>query len=123
MTEEKKRAIPKVIASGYLRSFNNIPCYNLDNGQRVFRFRDMTLALTGKAHGKFGNYLATENVRRHIPDRLKPSDDIDRVPQGVTEADFNGQVVSTYDATDFIDVCLAFIEASDKEKEAKKELK
>lgn len=114
MASNKKKSVPKVIASGYLTIFNNLPCYNLDNGQRVFRFTDMTLALTGKAHGKFGNYLASENIRPYIPNRLKPSLDRARVPQGITMADFNGQIVPTYDATDFIDICVAFIDADDK---------
>ena len=111
---DKKTSPPKVIASGYLTSLGNIPCYNLDNGQRVFRFRDMTMALRGVAHGKFGNYLATENVRKYIPERLRPEETRERTPRGVTEADINGQIVPTYDATDFIDVCVAFIEASEK---------
>ena len=110
----EKKWIPKVIASGYLTIFNNLPCYNLDNGQRVFRFTDMTLALTGKSHGKFGNYIATENIRPYVPMRLQPTPDRARTPQGVTQADFNGQIIPTYDATDFIDVCLAFTQADDK---------
>lgn len=107
------KPIPKMIASGYLSSLDNIPCYNLDNGQRVFRFRDMTHAIRGAAHGKFGNYLATENIRKYVPERLKPEDTPERTPRGITEADINGQIVPTYDATDFIDVCIAFIEAAE----------
>lgn len=108
------KPLPKMIASGYLSSLDNIPCYNLDNGKRVFRFRDMTFALRGVAHGKLGNYLATPNIRQYIPERLQPEDTRARTPRGITEADINGQIVPTYDATDFIDVCIAFIEASDK---------
>jgi len=109
--------LPKVIASGYLTQFNNIPCYNLDNGQRVFRLSDMTLTLRGKQHGKFANYLATENIKKYIPERLWPDLERDRFPQGVTEANDNGHTITTYDATDFIDICVAFVKASDsKEK-------
>jgi len=108
---------PKVLASGYLISFNNLPVYNLDNGQRVFRFTDMTLALRGIAHGKFANYLAPENIRPYIPEKLRPDMAGDRTPSGITEAeDTNGQVLKTYDATDFMDICLGFIEAEKKEK-------
>jgi len=107
--------LPKVIASGYLEQFNNIPCYNLDNGQRVFRLTDMTLALRGKAHGKFANYLATSNIKRYIPQRLWPlqEKDADRIPQGVTLAEIDDQAIKTYDAEDFIDICMAFIDALD----------
>lgn len=105
--------VPKVIASGYLASFDNLPVYNLDNGQRVFRFTDMTLALRGKAHGKFANYLATENIRKYVPEKLQPEPGEDRKPRGVTIAELDGQIIQTYDATDFIDVCLAFITANE----------
>ncbi|MBU6321669.1 MAG: hypothetical protein KGI78_03010 [Patescibacteria group bacterium] len=105
---------PKVIASGYLTIFNNLPVYNLDNGQRVFRVRDMTLALTGKKHGKFGNYIAAEPIRGYVPDKLRPAEGRARITRGETMADLDGQVIPTYDATDFIDVCIAFITAQEK---------
>ncbi len=114
MVEDKLEGLPEVVASGYLKQFNNIPCYNLDNGQRVFRFSDMTLALRGKRHGKFANYLATANIKKYVPEKLWPNIKEGRLPQGITEANYNGHVITTYDAEDFIDVCLAFIAASDK---------
>lgn len=117
MNDEKinNSNLPKVIASGYLERFNNIPCYNLDNGQRVFRLTDMTMALRGKAHGKFANYLATSNIRKYIPQRLQPSQapDEDRMPLGITLAEIDSQEIKTYDAEDFIEICLAFVEAND----------
>jgi hypothetical protein len=76
----------------------------------------MTLALRGISHGKFANYLATENIRKYIPQRLWPDLEQDRLPQGITEANDNGRVITTYDSLDFIDICLAFIKA-DEEKE------
>lgn len=116
-TKEKRtiqKKIPRVIASGYLTAFNNLPVYNLDNGQRVFRFTDMTLALRGKSHGKFANYLATENIRKYVPKKLQPELGGERLPRGITEADLDGQIIQTYDATDFIDVCIAFITAKER---------
>lgn len=111
----KPKKIPTVIASGYLTAFNNLPVYNLDNGQRVFRFSDMSMALRGKYHGKFANYLATENIRKYIPERLRPEGATARIPQGITEANLDGQLIQTYDATDFVDVCIAFITAEQKD--------
>jgi hypothetical protein len=111
--EDRIKDSPKVIASGYLKQFNNIPCYNLDNGQRVFRLSDMTLTIRGKRHGKFANYLAPPNIKKYIPKRLWPDLAKDRFRQGVTEANDNGHIVPTYDAEDFIDICLAFIKAQD----------
>ena len=112
MEKDNKTSLPKVVASGYLTQFNSIPCFNLDNGQRVFRLSDMTITLRGKRHGKFANYLATENVKKYIPERLWPDLAKDRFPQGVTEADDDGRTITTYDALDFVDICLAFIEAA-----------
>ncbi len=111
---KKAKTPPKVVAAGYLSIFNNLPVYNLDNGQRVFRFRDMTVALRGKVHGKFANYLASENIRKYVPERLRPEEGRARTPRGLTIADLDGQIVPTYDATDFIDVCIAFITAADQ---------
>lgn len=103
---------PKVIASGFLTQFGNIPVYNLDNGKRVFRLTDMTFVLRGKVHGKFGNYLATSNIRKYLPEYLR-SESKDRAPQGVIEADLNGQIIKTYDSEAFIDICLAFDSAKE----------
>lgn len=111
MTQVK--TVPKVIASGYLAQFDNIAVYNLDNGQRVFRLTDMTMALRGKSHGKFANYLAASNIEEYLPKKLVPDKNQDREPRGITIADNNGQEMKTYDAEDFIDICAAFIQAAD----------
>ncbi|WP_017416627.1 hypothetical protein [Clostridium tunisiense] len=60
--------IPKVISSGVLEVFNDLPCYVLDDGQRVFKLSNLTKALRGKEHGKFGNYLAVSNIIKYLPD-------------------------------------------------------
>lgn len=51
--------VPKVISLGVLEIFNNLPCYVLEDGQRVFRLSNLTKALKYKDNGKFGNYLAS----------------------------------------------------------------
>lgn len=104
---------PKVIASGVLEVFNDIPCYVLNDGQRIFRLSNLTKALRGKEHGKFGNYLAPQNIQRHLPPRLVPLIDEthDRVPQGVIEFEYNNKIEKGYNSEDFMDVCIAFIEA------------
>ncbi|QKY70200.1 P63C domain-containing protein [Lentibacillus sp. CBA3610] len=107
----------EVIASGVLEVFNELPCYVLDNGQRIFRFSNLTKALRGKEHGKFGNYLAASNIQKYLPERLTPLNDKnnDRVPQGAVEFMLNGKVEKGYNSEDFMDVCTAFIEANNKE--------
>lgn len=110
--EPKKE--PTIIASGYLEQFNNVPVYNLDDGQRVFRLSDMTVALRGIRHGKFANYLASENIVKFIPKDLRPTGGRKRMPAGVTIAKIEGQKIKTYNAENFIDICLAFVNASEK---------
>lgn len=105
---------PKVIAHGVLEIFNNLPCYVLDDGQRIFRLTNLTKALRGKQHGKFGNYLAAKNIVEYLPTRLRPLTDKehDRVPQGIIEFNYDGQTEKGYNSEDFIDVCTAFIQAN-----------
>ena len=76
----------------------------------------MSLALSGKSHGKFANYLATSNIKKYIPQRLWPKqeNDADRLPQGITLAEINSQNIKTYDAEDFIEICIAFVDAQSK---------
>ena len=106
--------IPKVVNSGVLEVFNDISCYVLDNGQRVFRLTSLTKALREKEHGKFGNYLAASNIIKYLPDRLRPltDKDHDRTPQGVLEFEFDNKIETGYNSEDFMDVCSAFVTAN-----------
>jgi hypothetical protein len=118
---------PKVISSGVLDIFNDLPCYVLDDGQRVFRLSNLTKSLREKEHGKFGNYLAASNIIKYLPDRLKPLTDEyhDRTPQGVIEFEFNDKAEKGYNSEDFMDVCSAFVQANlnnEKLSEAQQEI-
>lgn len=106
--------IRKVINSGVLSAFNDLPCYVLEDGQRIFRLSNLTKALRGKEHGKFGNYLAASNIQKYLPERLWPLNDNehDRVPQGIIEFELNGKIEKGYNSEDFIDVCSAFVQAN-----------
>jgi P63C domain. len=105
--------MPKVLRDGVLAIFNDLPCYVLDDGQRVFRLSNLTKSLRGKEHGKFANYLAASNIVKYIPKRLKPltNDENDRVPQGIVEFDYNGKIERGYNSEDFMDVCAGFVQA------------
>lgn len=118
---------PKVMKSGVLEMFNNLSCYVLDNGQRVFKLSNLTKALRDKEHGKFGNYLAASNIVKYLPDRLKPLTDEthDRTPQGVMEFEHNDKIEKGYNSEDFMDVCSAFVTANlnnEKLSEAQQEM-
>lgn len=105
---------PKVIKSGVLEIFNDLPCYVLDNGQRVFRLSNLTKALRDKEHGKFGNYLAASNITKYLPERLRPlTDELhDRTPQGTLSFLLDDKVEKGYNSEDFMDVCSAFVTAN-----------
>jgi P63C domain len=105
---------PKVLATGYLKQFGeDLEVLNLSNGQRVFRLSNMVFALRGKNHGKFANYLDPTNIRKFLPERLWPNDGRERTASGITIASFNNKLIKTYDADDFIDICLAFTDLRD----------
>lgn len=117
----------KVIKSGVLTMFNDLPCYVLDDGQRIFRLSNLTKALRGIEHGKFGNYLAASNIQKYLPERLWPLNDEehDRTPQGIIEFEFNEKMEKGYNSEDFIDVCSAFVQANlnnEELSEAQKEM-
>lgn len=108
---------PNVIASGVLEEFNEIPCYVLEDGQRIFRLSNLNKALRGTehgSHGKFGNYLAASVIQKYLPKRLWPLNDSenDRVPQGVINFQLNGKIEKGYNSEDFMDVCSAFVTAN-----------
>lgn len=108
-----KDELPVVVASGYLSKLGEIECYYLNNGQRVFRLSNMTLALRGKFHGKLGNYLANANLRPFLPEKLWPDDNNDRKLKGITLARLGSEIIQTYDSEDFIDICIAFVDLSE----------
>jgi P63C domain len=110
--------IPFVIANGYLKQFDNLPVYNLNNGQRVFRFKDMTKALRGTDTGHFSSYLAAQNIIPYLPEKLVPTSHKEgRKARGTTAFEFDGKPIEGYDAEDFIDICIAFTSLYDNSKE------
>lgn len=116
MNEDINPEIPKVLFQGVLRIFNDLPCYVLTNGMRVFRLSNLTTALResehGK-HGKFGNYLNASNIKKYLPHRLRPlhDKDNDRIPQGIINFEYNGRIEKGYSCEDFMEVCTAFVNA------------
>lgn len=105
--------LPKVINSGVLTIFNDLPCYVLSDGRRVFRLSKLTYAIRGIEHGKFGNYLNAKAIKKNLPPRLRPlkDEENDRVPQGTIYFEFNGKIEKGYSCEDFMEVCSAFVNA------------
>ena len=107
--------LPKVKRKGVLNIGNEIPCYILSNEERVFKFSKLVYALRGIENSKIGNYLDAKNIKKYLPDRLKPITDNnkDRVPHTIIYFIDNYRIEKGYRCQDFIDICQAFVDAFD----------
>ncbi len=107
--------LPSVKRKGFLNIANEIPCYILSNEEYVFKFSKLVYALRGMENGKIGNYLDAKNIKKYLPDRLKPitDGDNDRVPQNIIYFMDNYRIEKGYRCQDFIDICQAFVTAFD----------
>lgn len=113
--EVYKKNLPRVIRKGVLNIANEIPCYILSNGEYIFKFSKLTYALRGVENGKIGNYIDAKNIKKYLPDNLKPitDDKNDRLPQNIIYFIDNYRIERGYKCQDFIDICQAFVIAFD----------
>lgn len=73
-TEE--RAVPKATHWGELEIGDAlIPCYRLDNDQRVFSLKGVVVGLIGTDGGQLAEYLKVRALRDFLPADLLPSED------------------------------------------------
>lgn len=109
--------MPKVKRKGFLNIDNQIPCYILTNQEYVFKFSKLVYALRGIENGKIGNYLDSKNIKKYLPEHLKPITDSqnDRVPQNIIYFIDNYKLEKGYRCDDFIDICKAFVLAFDND--------
>ena len=107
--------LPSGKRKGVLNISNEIPCYILSNEEYVFKFSKLVYALRGMENGKIGNYLDAKNIKKYLPDHLKPITDSknDRVPQNIIYFLDNYRIEKGYRCQDFIDICQAFVTAFD----------
>ncbi len=92
---------------------NELPCYVLDNGQRVFSLKGIVVGLIGTEGGQLAEYLKVKALRPYLPDDLIPAPDgsipvlvkFDTGAEGVAKFAVGFPVERT------VDLCAAYAEA------------
>jgi len=91
----------------------SLPCYVLDNGQRVFSLKGIVVGLTGIEGGPLAEYLKVRTLRRFLPEDLIPGDD--GTMSALVQFDTGGEAFTKYaigfPVERFMDVCAAYSEA------------
>ena len=106
--------VPKATHWGELEiGAQTIPCYVLDNGQRVFSLKGIVVGLTGTEGGQLAEYLKVRSLRPYLPNDLVPSDDgiIPALIKFDTGGKFFTKHAIGFPVERFMDVCAAYSEA------------
>lgn len=51
-----------------------IPCYVLENGERIFSLKGVVVALTGTDGGQLAEYIKVKSIREYLPAELVPAE-------------------------------------------------
>lgn len=90
-----------------------IPCYVLDNGQRVFSLKGIVVGLIGTEGGQLAEYLKVNALRPFLPEDLTPAEN--GVIPALLKFDTGGQsfakVATGFPVERVIDLCTAYSEA------------
>ncbi|MDB4925887.1 P63C domain-containing protein [Mucilaginibacter sp.] len=89
---------------------NSIPCYVLNDGQRIFSLSGVVSALTGGDGGQLASYINVRAIRGYLPEELIPAENgsipalinFDTLGQGV------GKTAIGVPVEKFMDICIAF---------------
>lgn len=87
-----------------------IPCYVLENGERIFSLKGVVVALTGTEGGQLAEYIKVRAIREYLPAELVPAEN------GVIPALINFDTGAKAFAKNaigvpverFIDICIAY---------------
>jgi P63C domain len=106
--------LPRATHWGELEIGNTqIPCYVLDNGQRVFSLKGIVVGLTGVEGGQLAEYLKVRSLRPFLPTDLVPVED-GTIP-ALIKFDTGGAAFTRlaigFPVERFMDVCAAYSEA------------
>ncbi len=109
--------IPKATHWGELHIGDDItiPCYVLDNGERVFSLKGVVVGLIGTEGGQLPEYLKISGLQDSLPADLRPDSDgnvpalfkFDTTASGVAKIAFGLSVEK------FMDLCSAYSSAED----------
>ena len=87
-----------------------IPCYRLDNDQRVFSLKGMIVSLMNAEHGNLAEYLKVKSLSGVLPRDLIPAENgsIDALVKFDTGADNFAKFAIGLSVERFIDLCQAY---------------
>jgi P63C domain len=108
--------VPRATHWGELKiGLTALPCYVLDNGERVFSLKGVVVGLTGVEGGALAEYIKVKTVRPYLPPDLQPQED-DVIP-ALRRFDTGGEGFTKYaqgiTVERFMDICAAYSEAAD----------
>lgn len=110
----KKLPVPKATHWGELEiDESTIPCYVLDDGQRVFSLKGIVVGLIGTQGGQLAEYLKVNALKAFLPEDLKPADNgtIPALVKFDTGATGISQYALGFPVERFVDLCSAYAEA------------
>ena len=95
-----------------------LPCYVLDNGERVFSLKGAVVGLIETEGGQLAEYIRVQPLRPFLPDDLVPSENgaIPALIQFDTGGDGFTKYASGLPVEKFMDLCVAYSAAADKVK-------
>jgi hypothetical protein len=106
-----ENSIPKATHWGELAIGQyKIPCYVLENGDRVFSLKGVVVALMNTDGGQLAEYIKVKSLRKFLPEELIPAEN-DRIP-ALFEFDTGGlgftKTALGVHVERFIDLCSAY---------------
>ena len=109
-------SIPVAIAWGTLQVGEaTLPCYVLDNGERVFSLKGAVVGLIETEGGQLAEYIKVNSLRPFLPDDLIPSEK--GVIPALIQFDTGGENFTKYASglpvEKFMDLCVAYSTAAD----------
>jgi hypothetical protein len=87
-----------------------IPCYVLENGERIFSLKGVVVALTGTEGGQLAEYIKVKSIRQYLPEELIPEEN-GSIP-ALLNFDTGGSAFAKnaigVPVERFIDICIAY---------------
>jgi hypothetical protein len=111
ITETNELSLQKATHWGELvLGKEKIPCYVLENGERIFSLKGVVVALTGTDGGQLVEYIKVKSIREYLPPELIPAEN-GTVPALVNfdtgGASFAKNAVGV-PVERFMDICIAY---------------
>jgi hypothetical protein len=100
-----------------------LPCYVLETGDRVFSLKGVVVGLIGTEGGQLAEYIKVNPLKPYLPEELTPTEE-GQIPV-LIKFDTGGDGFTQYalglPVEKFIDLCVAYSTAKEKEKLTEKQ--